>query len=46
MAKLKHIPLLGEQPFQWFPGERMPDLWNNGVKVYVKYVVWVLKIPA
>lgn len=42
----KHILLLEEQPFQWLPGERMLDLWNNGVKVYVKYISWVLKIPA
>lgn len=42
----KHILLLGEQPFQWLSGESMLDLWNNGAKVYVKYIVWVLKIPA
>lgn len=42
----KHVVLLGEPATLWLPGERMVDLSNNGVKVYVKYIVRVLKIPA
>lgn len=42
----KNVALLGEPAVPWLPGERMFDLLNHGVNVYVKYIVQVLKISA